>query len=332
MPRPSQYRGLWLTLALAFCCRHGAAEPGPSLRLAFQYDADPGLQCPSETEIKASIIGQLGYDPFTTTATEQRLRVNVTRVANRAEARIEWIDSHEQSEGERRLASDDSDCSVLARSLVFAVAVQIQLHASANEPPPSEPTAPPPTPPPPTPPPAASTEKPSPPVERAVARRRVFLGLGTMLRHGMTPGLTPGLRAFGGLASQRWSLELSAHGTLAGEVGQADGTGFTANELGANLVPCLRFSPVGACGVGTLSLLRVRGRGVDRVGTPSAVTLGVGARLQLIWPALERFGVILQAEALALPARQDVLLNRTIVWSTAPVVFAAILDFATIFP
>lgn len=331
MPRPSQYRGLWLTLALAFCCRHGAAEPAPSFRLAFQYDADPSLQCPSETEIKASIIRQLGYDPFTTAATEQRLRVNVTKVANRAEARIEWIDSHDQSEGERRLASEESDCSVLARSLVFAVAVQIQLHASANEPPPSELPAPAP-PPPPTPPPAASTDKPPPRVERKLAQRRMFLGLGTLLRHGMTPGVTPGLRAFGGLAGERWSLELSAHGTLAGELGQADGTGFTANELGANLVPCMRFSPVGACAVGTLSVLRVRGHGVDRVGTPSTVTLGVGARLQLIWPALERFGVILQAEALALPARQDVLLNRTVVWSTAPVVFAAILDFATIFP
>ncbi|MES1187612.1 MAG: hypothetical protein ABUL60_27585 [Myxococcales bacterium] len=331
MPRPSQYRGLWLTLALALCGRHGVAEPAPGLRLAFQYDADPSLQCPSEPELRASITRQLGYDPFAASA-EQRLRVNVSKVANRAEARIEWIDSHEQSEGERRLASDDGDCTALARSLAFAVAVQIQLHASANEPPPTEPVPAQPPPTPPSPPPAASADKPPPHPEKTVARRRMFLGAGAMLRQGTGPEMSPGLRAFGGLSSERWSLELSGHGTLTSSLEKPDGTGFSANELGANLVPCVRFSPVGACAVGTLSWLRVRGHGVDRVGAPSAVSIGVGARLQLIWPALERFGVILQGEALAMPARQDVLLNRTVVWSTAPVVFAAILDFATIFP
>jgi hypothetical protein len=153
-----------------------------------------------------------------------------------------------------------------------------------------------------------------------------------MMRTGSSPGVTPGLRVFGALLSERWSLELSGHATLPGELDQADGTGFTAQELGANFVPCVRFAPVGVCAVGTLSLLRVRGRGVDHIGSPSSATGGAGARLQLLWPALERFGVLVQGEAVTLPGRQDVVLNRTTVWSTAPVVFTAILDFAGIFP
>jgi hypothetical protein len=279
--------------------------------------------------MRASVTRQLGYDPFAAEAAEPRLRVNITKVANRAEARIEWLGDHEQSEGERRLASDDGDCAVLARSLAFALAVQIQLHASANEPPVAVPS---PAKPPPPHPPSAAPDNTPPRSPKTTPQRRVLLGLGAMLRGGRSPGVTPGLRAFGAVSSQRWSLELSAHGTLASELVQADGTGFTAHELAANLAPCVRFSPVGVCAVGTLSLLRVRGQGVDRVGTPSAVTGGLGARLQLLWPALERFGVLIQGEALAMPAHQDILVNHTTVWSTPPVVFTAILDFAGIFP
>jgi hypothetical protein len=332
MLRRRQYRGLWLLLALAFYCRHSAAEAAPNFRVAFEYEADPTLECPSAPEMRASVTRQLGYDPFAAEAAEPRLRVNITKISNRAEARIEWLGSHEQSEGERRLASDDGDCAVLARSLAFALAVQIQLHASANEPPPVVMPSPPKPPPPTTTTPSAAADHPPPPPQKTTGQRQVLLGLGAMLRGGPGPGVTPGLRAFGAVSSQRWSLELSAHGTLASELVQADGTGFTAHELAASLAPCLRFSPVGACVVGTLSLLRVRGQGVDRVGTPSAVSGGLGARVQLLWPALERFGVLVQGEALAMPARQDILVNHTTVWSTPPVVFTAILDFAGIFP
>jgi hypothetical protein len=124
---------------------------------------------------------------------------------------------------------------------------------------------------------------------------------------------------------------LSAHATWPAELRLPDQTGFTARELGANLVPCLRWGPLGLCAVGTLSFLHVRGQGVDRIGSPSSTAGGVGGRLQLFWPALERFGIVVQGEALAILSPRDVLLNRTTVWSTAPVAFTAILDFATIF-
>jgi hypothetical protein len=322
--RASQYLAA-LALALAFSCNSGAALAQPSLRVALAYSADPTLACPSAAELSSSIARQLGYDPFTSEPSAPQLRVVITKLADGAEAQIEWIDQQQQSEGERRLASGDGGCAELARSLPFALAVQIQLHAaSAGAPLTVAPAVAGPAPPPPKPP------KP-PPVARAELPRMILVGIGALARHGLTPGISPGLRLLGVLSRKPWSLELSAHATWPTEFRQPDATGFTARELGANLVPCLRWHAIGLCAVGTLSVLSVRGQGVDRIGSPSATTGGIGGRLQLFWPALERFGVVVQGEALAVVSPRDVLLNRMTVWSTSPVAFTAILDFTAIF-
>lgn len=322
--RAGRYFAQWLALAVTFCGNASVALAEAPLRVALEYVADPALDCPSATELSASIVGQLGYDPFTSDPAEQRLRVAVTRLVDGAEAQIEWIDRDRQSEGERRLASSSGGCGELARSLPFALAVQIQLHTSGG-------------------PAAAAPPKPAPPApaarpkNRVVAPepskplRQVLVGVGAMARHGVSPGVSPGLRVFGALALERWSLELSGHATLPAELRLADGSGFSARELGANLVPCVRFAPVGLCAVGTLSVLHVRGEGVDRAASPSSTAGGIGGRLQLLWPALERFGVVVQGEALVMMAPRDVLLNQTTVWSASPVAFTAMLDFAAIF-
>ena len=322
--RASQYLAQWLALVAIFCCKSSPVLAQPSLRVTLQYVADPALDCPNAAELSASIVGQLGYDPFTSDPSGPRLRVAITKLIDGAEAQIEWIDRTQQSEGERRLASGGSGCGELARSLPFALAVQIQLHASASPAAPASSKAPPPAP-------APRPKNPPPPLAPARAQRVVFLGAGVLARHGLSPGWSSGLRVFGALSREPWAVELSVHATLPTELQLNDGTGFSAREVGANLVPCARFAPVGLCAVGTLSALLVRGQGVDRVGSPSSLTGGVGGRLQLLWPALERFGVIVQGEALVILAPRDVLLNQTTVWSTAPVAFTAILDFASIF-
>jgi len=324
MHRARQYLA-WLALVLAFIGRPGVASAQPSLRVVLAYSTDPTLDCPSVAELSSSIARQLGYDPFTSDPSAPQLRVAITKLVDGAEAQIEWIDQRQGSEGERRLASGGGGCTELARSLHFALAVQIQLHAAsavAQVTPPAETVAP-----------AEAPSKPVParPVPPAKPPRMILVGVGTLARHGLTPGVSPGLRVLGVLSRKAWSLELSAHATLPAELRQADATGFTARELGANLVPCLRWEPVGLCAVGTLSLLHVRGQGVDRIGSPSSTTGGIGGRLQLFWPALERLGVVVQGEALAVLSPRDVLLNRATVWSTAPVAFTAILDFAAIF-
>jgi len=322
--RASHYLAQWLALAAILCCKSGLVLAQTPLRVALQYVTDPTLDCPSAGELSASIVSQLGYDPFTSDPSEARLRVAITKLVDGAEAQIEWIDRSQQSEGERRLASGGSGCGELARSLPFALAVQIQLHSSSSTAAPAPREAPAPAP-------APRPQNPPPPRAPAKAQHLVFLGAGVLARHGLTPGFSPGLRVFGALAREPWAVELSVHATLPTELRLSDGTGFSARELGANLVPCARFAPVGVCAVGTLGVLLVRGQGVDRVGSPSSITGGVGGRLQLLWPALERFGVIVQAEALVILAPRDVLLNQTAVWSTAPLAFTAILDFASLF-
>jgi hypothetical protein len=53
--------------------------------------------------------------------------------------------------------------------------------------------------------------------------------------------------------------------------------------------------------------------------------------VQLLWPALQKFGVLAHAEVLALLTPRDVFVNENRVWSTAPVTVTASLDFAGIF-
>lgn len=328
--RPSRYLALWLGAVLLLMARSGAAQ-APNLRVALDYHADAALGCPSAAEFGASVTRQLGYDPFTPESAEQRLRIQISRASERAEAQLEWFDRQQNSEGERRLSSDAVGCTDLARSLAFAVAVQIQLHASAREPPPDEGSKAPPAPAP-----AASTTAtpPKPPPARPREdrpRRMVLLGVGASAQYGFTPGITPGLRVFGAVARNWWLLELNAGAGPATELRLDDGTGFSARALHASLAPCVVVRPLGFCAVGTVGILHVRGQGVDRVGTPSSTIGGVGGRVALIWPELERFGVLLQGEVLAVVTPRDVLLNQAIVWSTAPVAVTATLDFAAIF-
>jgi hypothetical protein len=324
--RPSRCLALWPgpALLLLSWCTPGQALAQPSLRVVLEYSADPALACPSASELSASVTKQLGYDSFTTDASEPRLRIVISKQAERAAAQLEWFDRQQRSEGERRLLSD-GNCAELVTNLAFAVAVQIQLHAAAD-------TAPP-TPAPPVPPPPPASPAKQPPTLAPVVHDRpaVFLGAGALVRQGLSPGLSPGVRVFGALSTDRWVLELSAHTTLPSELQRADGTGFTSRELGASFAPCLHRPPIGVCAVGTLSLLHVRGQGVDQIRSPSSATAGLGGRLQLRWPALERFGIVVQGEALAVLFPREVLLNQQSVWSTAPIAFTAILDFAAIF-
>lgn len=328
-PRPSRSIALWLgpALLLLSWCNPGQALAQPNLRVVLDYNADPALACPSAAELSASVSKQLGYDSFTTETSEPRLRIIISKQAERAAAQMEWFDRQQRSEGERRLISD-GNCAELVANLAFAVAVQIQLHAASDTPSPAPPPSAPVVQTPPPSPPAREQPKPAP---HAASRRAVFLGAGALARHGLSPHVSPGVRVFGALSLNRWVFELSAHATLPAEFQQAKGAGFTSRELGTSFAPCLLLPPYGLCAVGTVSLLHVRGEGVDQIRSASSATGGIGARLQLRWPALERFGVVVQGEALALLSSREVLLNRESVWSTAPVAFTAILDFAAIF-
>ena len=168
-----------------------------------------------------------------------------------------------------------------------------------------------------------------------------MVGAGVLAAHGLAPNVSPGLRVFGSLGNQRLSLEVSTQATLPSQE-LAEETvphlppltsrpSFTARELSGKLAPCVRFAPLGVCGVFMVGQLHVRGDGVDQVRSPSSLVAAAGAKLQLVLPPVPSFGVLLQAEALALLTPRDVLMNQQVVWSTAPVLLGASLDLAAIF-
>ncbi|HXK16241.1 MAG TPA: hypothetical protein VNG33_00455 [Polyangiaceae bacterium] len=335
-PRTRRH-ALWLSLALVCGAGRASAETPGNLQVALEYRVDPTLRtCPTSQELSDSVTRQLGYQPFDDSA-PQRLSVKIVRPSDRVEARIQWVDAQSGNSGERRLQSASGDCTEIAQSLSFAVAVQIQLHASeasahaATQPADAGQTkAATPAPSQVTPGARASAVADKPRVE-SKRRRAVLVGVGGLSTWGMAPGMNFGGRLFGAITQDWWSVALGVHAVLPGRFQQADGTGFSAHQLGLALAPCLRFSALGACAVGSLGILRVRGEGVDRVGTPSSVVGSAGARAQLFWPELEHLGMLLEGEALVVLTPRDVLLNGARVWSTAPIVVTVALDFAAIF-
>jgi len=306
------------------CAASRARAAGPaSVEVALEYRTDPALaDCPSQSELSAAISKQLGYDAFagSSAAPPHRVRAAISRTPTGTEAQVAWLDALGQSEGERRLASESSDCGEVARALAFAIAVQIQLHAA------SEPAPPPPAPPPPPPPPPRPAPRPA---ERTI---RAMVGAGVLAEHGLTPATSPGLRVFGSLWTRRLSVEVSTGLGLPTQVTLPDRTGFSASSLTGRVTPCARVAVVGLCVVGALGQLSVRGQGVDQVRSPSSLVAGAGGRIEVLWPALSALGVLVHLEALALLTPRTVFLNQEPVWSTAPVVLGAGFDLGALFP
>jgi hypothetical protein len=325
----------------ALCCclavvsqsRSAAAAAPAAAQFGFDYQAEPELGCPTATELRAALAQRLEYDPFASEGStpEYRVRIVLAKAAAGLEARIDWVDQLGQSEGERRLASETSDCSALARGVVFAVAVQIQLRAS------SAPATAEPTPPPPAArsaslgePAAASAREPA-PVRRVPPARLLLVGVGSGLERGWLPETALAFRVVGAVSLGRGWLEAGFAATTLTNHELPDGTGFDARTLSGWLSPCVRTPPLGWCATGMLGRLHVRGRGVDHAQSPSATLAAVGGKVELFWPALQHFGVLVHAQALATLAPGDVVINRAKAWATAPVVVGGGIDLAAIF-
>lgn len=328
---PASWPSVAVAVAASLTAPTGALAQGSLSNVVLDYRVEePARRCPSAAELRAAIVRQLGEDPFTSSpqSPSYDVHVKVTRNAQSLEARIEWIDEAGNLQGERRLSSEDDDCFELASGVAFAVAVQLQLRATSSpQPPPAQVEAEPEPQPLPKP-------KPRPraplPAERA-PQRSVAVGVGGLARVGAQPGVAAGLHTFASLRGPKWALSVDAHATLPTT---AQGTGrasFSAREAGVGLAPCYSYGVLDACALGSLSLVSIRGRGVDQARSPSAVDLGVGVRLQVAWPWRARLAAVVHVDVLAHVTRRDVLLNQERVWSTAPLGVAVGLDVAAIF-
>ncbi len=322
---------LGLGLALVGAASHALAQgESPPLQIALEYQADPALNdCPSAAELSATVGKQLGFNPFVAAAIggERRVKVMIERTPHGTEAHLQWCNERGESEAERSLTSESQGCAEIARGLAFAIAVRIQLRADV---PARAPTASPPSRTPVSP--AAPAPAQSRPVLPAAPRAPLLVvGAGLVAENGLTPQSSPGLHAIGALAGPRISFVLSAEATAVSRLKLADGTGFTARELGAKFALCARIAALEPCAVGMVAQLSVRGLGVDRVYSSASPIAAGGARLLLLLPASPRFATLLQAEALIIATPRVVVLNGQDVWSTAHIAFDVSLDVGAIF-
>lgn len=322
-------------LAIAAYARAGHAEQRTSLKFGLDYQTEADLSCPSEDELRSALTRQLEYDPFTRGESnpEYSVHIALARAGSGLVARIDWLDQKGVSEGGRRLTSETGDCAELARGVVFAVAVQIQLWASTANPPAQPGTDAPAPAQRPTALPPVSTPRPPARGDRASSADDALLlvGLGPGLGHGFAPSTALGLEIIGAVSKGRAWLGGGLSITATTTYDRADGTGFDGRTLSGWISPCVRTPPFGWCAAGMVGRLYVRGHGVDRALSPATTLAAAGGKVEVMWPALRNFGVVVHAEVLGTLTPRTVSLNYEAVWSTAPVFVGGGFDLAAIF-
>ncbi len=299
----------------------------PELYVELRYEPEAGLGCPSEAAFKALVSDQLGYDPFREGA-EQKVVARTQQAEHELRGAIEWHDASGNPRGERELASESQDCAALARSMSFAIVVQIQLlaqeakdnrAASAEQPSTSDSakaiaTASPPvtrsSPPKDTSP--ASPARPSP--KRPSSQ--FLLGAGPTLAFGLAPRMAVEGRAFGGLRRGGLGFELGVEASLASRHETKDGDGFEQQVLAGSLAGCTFFGKLSGCLVSKVGRLSVRGFGVEVPNSDAGTLWQLGPRLGLVEGFGERWFGALRVEALVSLVTWEVTLNQEEVWKT----------------
>ncbi len=126
-----------LALAAVLLARPTRAS---DLLVSLDYQTDPALLgCPSAADFRKAIVRQLGHDPFRESA-PRRMVVRLYPTGQRMAGRVEWRDASDQWEGERTFSARNENCAEMARAMALATAIQIDLLAIPDQPPPEKPT------------------------------------------------------------------------------------------------------------------------------------------------------------------------------------------------
>lgn len=295
--------------------RAGVAAAQSEHRVSLTYAMDPGLDgCPSRSEFQTSVIRQLGYDPFADEAVRQVV-VRAVSSPSGLQGQLLWRDGGGQLQGERQLAAKHQDCRELARSMAFAIVVQLQLlDASADEPKDTRSTEPV------SERPAridgsdvASPERLPPPEPSHGGVWSSSIGVGASVATGLAPGASLLGRAFGSVRLDAVSLELGASASWPSTERDADGRGFRSNVLLGTFAPCLHVDRFSGCALAQVGQLRVRGLGVDEARSPSGTLAQLGLRLSGSQP-LGPLVVSLRLEGLRTLNQWTVQVNSLEVW------------------
>ncbi|HWZ89426.1 MAG TPA: hypothetical protein VNW92_11270 [Polyangiaceae bacterium] len=320
----SRLAGLGTGLALALAAPRAVAE-GSTVSVSLSYEVDPNLVgCPSETEFRRGVVEQLGHDPFRADG-EHQVRARVVGSEHGLDGQVEWSDRRGVTEGERHLSSPRRDCAEFVRGVAFALAVQIQLlERLASTPAVAEPSPPPRAQQP------AGAEPPPATSASVVPRAGAVLsaGFGTNIAFGVAPSASAGGQLFLGLRYRAVSFELGTQANLPVTLHQADGSGFSASSLGETLALCGHLDQFALCPLAQLSLLRIRGFGVDEARSPTAFRASAGLRAALEAPLSAQFALRMRADGVRSLATRTVSLNAVPVWETPGFSLTCGIDFA----
>lgn len=289
------------------------------LTVRLDYAAGPG--CPDAAGFAAVVAARLGYDPFIEKA-PQEVVVRIEPGATTIDGRIEWRDASGKWAGEQTFPSVSTDCPHLARTMGFALAVQIQLLATAAAPdtdaaapaPPASPAA------------GQSPAPPSPSVTSATAvgsppatehRPTFAIGAGPAVGFGMSSGPVALGRLFAVAAWTHVSLELAAITSLPATSRREDGAGFSQQLFLASAAACATSTRWNACLVANAGVAQMAGEDVDLPTSASAPVVEAGARVRLIQHLGAHVFLSEHADGLVNVTRSRGTLDHVPVW-TAP--------------
>jgi hypothetical protein len=332
--------------ALVLACLGFDAAPAhaePTLLVTLDYRVDPALKgCPDEAAFKAMVQGQLAYDAFRPRAPD-RVIAHLQADADGLRGAIEWRDAAGVARGQRDLTSKSGNCAELARTMSFAIAVQIQLLAKESggtkesgitKPAPGAAPAS-----------AeqerrATTPEPSKPrgddnetasadeASAEPAAWQVTLGAGPSLGFGVAPRMVIAGRAFATVRGGRFGLEIGAEIGLPSSHTTSGDEGFEQHVALGSLAACLTLPPLSGCLVSKIGRLEVRGFGVEEPRSPAGLVALAGPRFALEQRLGQNWLAALRLDVLATLAPWRVELQGQEIWKAPPITLFVGIDVA----
>ena len=283
------------------------ARGAPEASFALAYQAPDGAGCPTEQALRASVVDELGYDPWDPVddGTSPRIVVAIRPARDGGvRGRVEMRAVDGKRLGAREL--EGARCGELSRALALAIALAIDpLRAGVPVPPEPE-SAPASAPPIAAPlPPLAVAAPPTPPRRsRFVDEARMRVAFGVQGTVDAAPGPTFGFMGRVGFAIRRWSAAVELRGDLPGSA-DVDGGRVSASTMAAFLVPCVHHRLVAFCALGGAGGQEVAGSGYVLARSSWVPYGALGARIEIELAVSHAMALLFHVDVLAPLTRAD---------------------------
>ncbi len=278
------------------------ARAAPDAQFALVYEAPDGAGCPTAEALRASVTGELGYDPWDPVddGSSPRIVVVIRGSRDGVRGRVEMRAPDGRRLGAREIEA--ARCGELSQTLELAIAVAIDpLRAAVLPAPRTREPPPPPKPRVELPPPRIVVPPPKP---RLVDEIRLRVAFGIQGSIDAAPGPTFGFMGRVGFALRRWSLSAELRGDLPGSA-SVDGGQVSASTMAAFLVPCVEHRIVAFCLLGGGGGQEVAGSGYVLARSSWVAYAAVGARIEAGFPLNHAFALLIRVDLLAPLTRAD---------------------------